>query len=149
MTETTEQPAGRRLVKLSSLLVDVPAQSAGQWQAAPWPGVRFRVRSTEYEPYKQEREQEIERLAAIHGQGKIPDAVWLPVLGRLLARHILLEWDGLDAPYDADVARDTLGSIEGGLLRGAVIAAGQRVGFRDLEFVVQLEKNSAARSEIN
>lgn len=149
MTEVAEKPAERRLVKLSSLLVDVPAQSAGQWQPGPWPGTRFRVRSTEYEPYKREREQEIERLAAIHGGGTLPDAVWLPVLGRLLAQHILLEWDGLDVPYDAEVARDTLRAIDGGLLRGAVITCGQRVGIREVQFVTVLEKNFAAPSEIN
>ncbi len=119
------------MIKLDSLRVDLKAQSEGQWQPAPWPKVRLRVRSIEYGPYKEERDRERERLAQQYVNANAPDNVWTPILGRLLADHILLEWDGLDPAYDP------------------VIAAAARVGIRELEFTVVLEKNSAQPSVIN
>lgn len=137
------------LVKLESLRADLAAQTEGQWQPTPWPGVRFRVRSIEYEPYKQARDRERERLAVQYVNVPIPDSVWHPILGRLLAEFILLEWDGLDQPYDPDQACEELRRMDAKALRDIVITCAARVGIRELEFVVALEKNSAPRSEIN
>jgi hypothetical protein len=139
-----------KLVKLDSLRVDLKAQSDGQWQPAPWPGVRFRVRSIEFEAYTNERDRERERLAAQYLSGaNIPNGVWSGVLGRLLAEHILLEWDGISPAYDTDVAYDVLTAADGTAMRDAIVKAAQRVGVRELEFVAEVEKNSAGASAIN
>lgn len=139
----------RRLVKLDSIRVDLAAQTEGQWQPTPWPGVRLRVRAIDYEPYVSERNRERERLGAHYVNAPVPDSVWNPILGRLLSEHILLSWDGFDPPYDPDVARDVLRAEDGKPMRDAVILAAAKVGVRELEFVVQLEKNSAPPSGIN
>lgn len=139
-----------RLIKLDSLRADLEAQTEGQWQPAPWPGVRFRVRSIDFEPYTNERDRERERLAAQYlGAGNIPNSIWAGMLGRLLAEHILLEWDGISPAYDPDVAHDVLTAADGAAMREAVVKAAQRVGVRELEFVAELEKNSAGASAIN
>lgn len=139
-----------KLVKLDSLRADLKLQSEGTWQPAPWPGVRLRVRSIDYEAYTSARDQERERLAAQYlSAAKIPDRVWIPILGRLLAEHILLEWDGISPAYDADTAEDVLTAPDGKAMREAVVIAAQRVGVREIEFVAELEKNFAGASGIN
>lgn len=139
-----------KLVKLDSLRADLKLQSEGDWQPAPWPGVRLRVRSIDYEPYTSERDQERERLAVQYVRASnIPDAVWRQILGRLLAEHILLGWEGIEPAYDGDTAREVLTALDGEALRQAVILAAQRVGVREVEFVAELEKNSAGACAIN
>lgn len=139
-----------KLVKLDSLRVDLKAQGEGEWQPAPWPGVRLRVRSIDYEPYTNERDRERERLAAQYMRAfNIPDAVWRPILGGLLAEHLLLGWEGIEPAYDGDTAREVLMALDGEALRQAVILAAQRVGVREVEFVAELEKNSGGASAIN
>jgi hypothetical protein len=139
-----------KLVKLDSLRVDLKAQSEGDWQSSPWPGVRLRVRSIDFEPYTNERDQERERLAGQYMRAaNIPDAIWRPILGGLLAEHLLLGWEGIEPPYDGDTAREVLTALDGEALRQAVILAAQRVGVREVEFVASLEKNSVGASGIH
>jgi hypothetical protein len=138
-----------RKLTIDSLRTDLAARNEGRWQPTKWPGVRFRVRSINYEPYTTARDRERERLAGQYVNVTVPDAVWNPVLGQLLADFILLEWDGLATDYDSDVARDLLRAEDGDQARDAVIIAASRVGIRDLEFVATLEKNSSPPSDIN
>ncbi len=137
------------MLKLDSVRVDLGAQRDGQWQPAPgWKGVSFLVRSLQYEPYKTARDAALERLSAQY-VGAIPDDIWLPVLGGLIAEHILLDWKGFADDYDEDLAAKLLPDPAWQQLREKVLVAATKVGIRELEFVTALEKNSARSSDIN
>lgn len=133
-------------VKLSSLRADMRRQNDGDWVEVPaLPGVELKVRGLNYGPYQadlsQVRARWISRYRGIDG---VPPEVVTRDLGRLYAKHLLLEWRGFDEPYDADTAEEMLTSP--GAFFGHVAEAAAEVSRTETEFVEDAAGNSAGSS---
>ncbi len=133
-------------VKLSSILVDVRAEREGEWQeVAEWPGVAFKVKSTENPAFKDALSDVRAKLAKRYDD-KIPSDELTKYNGELYADHLLVDWRGLDVPYSHDEATDILTDPKGRRFTFNVLACALKVGERDLEFVKEAEKNSEVPS---
>lgn len=96
-------------IKLESIKADLKRENEGDWVDIPdLPGVRLRVRSHNYGPYKIALSKSLQRLVRRHGREQIPDDVALMAGGSVYADHILLDWEGFDEPYTPETARAVL-----------------------------------------
>ncbi|MGE0290273.1 MAG: hypothetical protein AB7P16_28660 [Bradyrhizobium sp.] len=130
-------------VVLSSLKTDLRAETEGAWEdAVGLPGVRLRVRSLSYPPYMTARDLLSQQFVRDYGTQPVPSNVMTPAIGTLFAEHILLEWTGLDVPYDPEVARETLANPEYRVMVAAIEAAASRVGRGQIKFVETAKGNS-------
>jgi hypothetical protein len=148
-----------KLLKLSSLATDIKAESKGElvpvirWTGldpdAPFavtdlPGVKFFVRSDNYDPYKVARQKLAEDI--LEKSKASPDARnWDEYSevehGRLMVEHLLLGWEGLDEAYAPEIAMTALTNPESRTLRQMVIFCARKVGRRKAEFVETAAKN--------
>ncbi len=142
MTEpTTTEAASTKLVKLSSLKADREKEREGDWQPSDIPNVSFFVRSTNYAPYKIERDAKFAKLARKHGADSIPDEARATVLGELAVKHLLLDWKGLDEPFSKEIATEVLTDESYRDFRGSVYLSAMQVGRSEIEFVEGAAKN--------
>lgn len=142
MTETpTTATEPKKLVKLSSLKADREKEREGDWQASDIPGVSFFVRSTNYAPYRIERDARFAKLARKFGADAIPDDDRATVLGELAVKHLLLDWKGLDEPFSTQLATEVLTDEAYRDFRGSVYLAAVKVGQAEVEFVEAGAKN--------
>lgn len=135
-------------VKLSSLRTDPNKRQDGEWIDIPdLPGVSFRVRGLTFKPYTVERDALVRRkLKSLNGKPWDNDER-NAAFGALYAKHILLEWKGLDEPYSPDTASDCLTDPAYWENFGAYVewAAG-RVGGAQVEFEDDAAGNSGKSS---
>lgn len=115
--------------------------SGGEWQGdiEDNPGVRLKVRSSRYRPYR----NAVERLSRKAGKGGLSAVV----LGEVMAEHLLLDWDfsegdgpivlvqnGSPVSYSADIAKAVLTADDdhgvGAQFRDAVYLAAVAVAER-------------------
>lgn len=147
------------VIKLNSLLVDVDAETKGEWVdikdwagldperpyvPIPTPGLRFCVRSLNDPDYKTARQKYLEIVQGWRAEGKSDAEIETlsgVAEGELIADRLLLGWEGLDDSYDPVTARKLLVKPEARVLRGMIISAANRVGARKVEFVKAQEKN--------
>ncbi len=148
-------------LKLSSIKRNRAQEDEGQWEnVVGWPGVRVKVRGINYKPYQIAREMMIQKLTRT--MGRQPTSTEMePMLGKLVATHLLLGWDGIvDGPEDdeskqtpvewtMDVGVRYLTDRDYLELEQRVIIASVLVGERDAEFTADATKNSAAPSATN
>lgn len=128
-------------VKLSSLLVSADAEQDGEWQPCPTiPGVSLLVRPIDYPAYAIERDVAMQRLQRQHGPNPSPKDRSV-ALGRLCAKHLLLDWKGFDKPYDQQVALEILTDPQASNFVSAVLAASVAASEAKLEFVDDVVKN--------
>ncbi len=139
MTATSTATAPK-IVKLASLKADREKEREGDWQASDITGVSFFVRSTNYAPYKIERDARFAKLTRKHGNN-IPDDERATVLGELAVKHLLLDWKGLDVPFSPETAREVLSDEAYREFRGSVYLAAMKVGQGEIEFVEDTVKN--------
>lgn len=120
--------------------------AAGEWvgDIPNHPGVRFKVRSKSFKPFDVAHN----RLLRSYGK-RAAQAVESPAyhaaVGKLLAEHILLDWDnavtkgGKSAAYDAKLAEKILTSTDdrgmGEAFRDAVVFASGMVADRHLGLI--------------
>ncbi|HEY4136495.1 MAG TPA: hypothetical protein VGO34_14920 [Alphaproteobacteria bacterium] len=134
-------------IKLTSLKADVAAETEGQWQDVPdLPGVRFRVRSFNYGPYQAAKSMVEARWARKYGREPVPMNESLIENGKLYAKHILLEWDGLDQPYSPDLALQLFTDPAYRQMQEHLRYAASRVGLGEIEFADESAKNSGGLS---
>lgn len=142
MTDQTPTATTTKLVRLSSLKADRDVEREGAWQpAADIPGVSFFVRSTNYAPYKIERDARFAKLARKHGADTIPDDDRAKVLGELAVKHLLIDWKGLDVPFSLEKAEEVLTDESYRDLRGTIYLCAMKVGQGEVEFVEDTAKN--------
>lgn len=134
-------------IRLSSLKADLVREREGDWVEVPdWEGVAFRVRSTETPAFREARDGLLRRLQAM-GRGRIDHDELSAQLGRLYARHLLTGWrgicddDGRPIDYSPERAEALLGDPAYRLLAEAVLAAAQRLGHVEVQFVEEAAKN--------
>lgn len=134
-------------VKLASIRADLEAEAKGEWIGYPeWPGVEFNVRSLHYPPYATARDLLIQKLTR-QNRGVMPSAEKMaPEVGRLYCKHILFGWRGLDEEYTPDKALEVLCDPGYRKVVDAVEWCAGKVAQRDVEFVEDQSKNSAAPS---
>lgn len=140
-------------IKLSSLDVDIKAETEGEWIAVkewvgldpdkpftttPLPGLRFHVRSLNDHGYKiarQKAAEELEKKRKDYSGEMIPDDVSGVYEGKIVADHLLLGWEGFDVEYSPEVAAMALPKPASRTLRQMVIFCASKVGKREVEFV--------------
>lgn len=123
----------------------------GEWKDSPdWPGVRFKVRSTESKDFRIARDLAFQKL--VKALNRAPTGAEMePVVNKLISRHILRGWEGLALSgvvldYSPDVALEKLCDPEFKALSEQIVGVASRVGERDAEFTVDAAKNSPAPS---
>lgn len=120
---------------LSSLMIDAARENDGDWVSYPsWEGVRFRVRSTNYAPYKADLQARQTEAARRYPKG-IPDAVTLSLMGELVAEHLLIGWEGFDVEYSPETALEMLGNPELRTIVGAVLQCAESLTIPKIRFV--------------
>ncbi|WP_454629527.1 hypothetical protein [Bradyrhizobium cenepequi] len=141
MTESPEKKP--RIVKLSSLKADRQKEREGDWIPAVdiAPSVRWFVRSTNYAPFRIERDARTAKLARKYGDDPIPDDESAELMGNLAVEHLLLGWEGLDVEYSSEAAAEILTDEAYRSVRYSVYLAATKVGKSDVEFVGTVGKN--------
>jgi hypothetical protein len=137
---TTSSQEAPKKVKLSSL-------NRGAGADAEWVdleellGVRLKVRPIDYPEYTKARQVLFRRLGRSYKDAPVPENILIPALGKLYAEHILVDWDGFDEAYSADLAAEMLGDWEWrDLVRQVEWAAGKLASV-NTEFVEDAAKN--------
>jgi hypothetical protein len=146
---------------LASIAADTRKEREGEWiEPKEWPGlnpdkpleqtqlpgVAFLVRSTNYPPYVTARQTALEDLKKDYPDDKVPPEVAARIEGQLAVEYLLLGWRGFDIAYSADAVKAILAAEEHRVLRTMIYWCAGRVGKRQVEFVKDAEKNSAAPS---
>jgi hypothetical protein len=130
------------MLKLDSIAVDTELEQSGQYIEIPgWEGVKLGVRSLEISAYKIAFEQAIEKLGRKYGGASVPPEERESIIGKLLAKHILFDWQGISPAYSPEVAEDFLSSPKGRNLMQKVAWAAQRVARVEAEFEDDAVKN--------
>lgn len=122
-------------MKLSALKANIEREEAGDWVEIPdFDGVSLKVRSLASTAYSMALSVVTQKFARKYGQRPIPPEESQKENGKLLARHILLDWKGLVADdgktpiaYSAELAEEVLTNPEFRLLANAVVWAAQRI----------------------
>jgi hypothetical protein len=129
-------------IKLASLKTDLAADTAGDWVDYPdWPGVAFKVSSTNLPAFAAARSQMLSRHARKNaGALQLDDAS--PEYGALYAKHLLHGWRGLDVEYTPEKATAILLDPEYRSVTAAIAWCAQRASIVDAEFVETEAKNS-------
>lgn len=130
-------------IKLSSILNNVEAERDGAYIEIPeWTGVKLGVRSLEAPAYKLAVDQLVQKYARVYKGKTAPPEVRDADIGKLLARHILFDWEGFDEPYTEAYALEILASPQGNNLMKQISWAAGQVGETEIEFVADAVKNS-------
>lgn len=132
----------KKLIRLSSLSVDIDAERNGAWIECPLvPGAEFNVRSFNCSEYQVAKSSALRDFAKRYGDAQVPGDESAKAEGTLYADHILLGWRGFDVAYSRDVASAALTDPASRPLREAVAWCAARVGQNELEFVEAAAKN--------
>ena len=142
-------------VKLNSLKIDTRKENDGEWVDIPslvdpetGEMVALKVRGIGYSEYQSDLSKLRKRWVTKYGSMEdVPDRVARQELGRLYARHLLLDWRGFDPPYDPDIAEEELTSR--GELAGHVLYAANKNSQADIEYTKAAAKNSSPSSDGN
>lgn len=135
-------------LRLESLRVDEKRLNEGDWIEIPdWPGTEFKCRGLGYGPYSAAVSAMRGRWERKYGSvAATPDNISSPDLGRLLARHILIDWRGIVEPFDRAEEFLTENSPFGLTVRAAVLYAAGKISEVEAEFVEDAAKNSGRSS---
>lgn len=130
-------------VKLKSLKTDIKAEREGDWVTCPQiPGTRFKVKHLESPSFKEARELLMRKLAARNRGKPIPSDDMTREMGQLVAKEILLGWDGMDEEYSAELAEDVMTDPAYRKIHDAVNYCANLVGEGQIEFIESGVKNS-------
>lgn len=137
-----------KLIKLVSLKADVTLEADGEWiPVKNWPGIgdlpglKFKVRSTNYPEYLTAKNNRQVQIATKHGNDHAPHDELNAADGELAAEYLLLDWNGLDEEYSRNAALGLLTSPEGRIFRNMIYWCAGQVGKRQVEFLETAEKN--------
>lgn len=141
------------MLKLSSIKADTARENDGDWVSVPdLPGVRLKVRSLEYSPYRMARDLLVQKFARKYGRRPVPPEVTTAEFGKLYATHILLDWEGVAddsgvaIKLTREVAIEYLTDPEFRRLTAAVEWAASMVAETEADFTEDSSKNSAPPS---
>jgi len=135
-------------IKLASLRVDLEREKTGDWIPYPeWPGVEFNVSSTQIPEFVTARNGMNKRLAKSYKGVDVPESVRTTELGKILAKHILHGWRGLDEEYTPERAYEILSDWAFREVVNAVFYCAALIGQSDAEFVEEAGKKSASNSD--
>jgi hypothetical protein len=130
------------MLELKSLKNDLKAEREGAWVPCPeWEGVSFKVRSIEAPEFTLARDALLRRLSKKHKGDPIPPDDLTKEIGTLYARHILLEWTGMDEVYSDDRALEVLTDPAYRQVAKAIEDCSIKVGKSDAQFIEASVKN--------
>jgi hypothetical protein len=140
-------------IKLDSLKADPVRDQEGDWIDIPdlfdpeaKKCARLKVRSLDFAPYTIARGLLQQKFARKYGRRPVPPNILTTEYGRLYADHILLDWEGFDEPYSADLARERLTDYAYRRLVGYVEYAAAQLAEDNADFGEDAAKNSAKPS---
>lgn len=135
--------------KLGNALVNVQAENEGEWQdSSEFPGVQYLLRSVHYPPYTIERDMELAKLGRKYGKQGPPDHVVKSLLGRLFAKHLLLDWRGFDdAPYTKTMVAELLPKRDARKIVEDISYCAGRVGQGEIDQIEEIAGNSPNASD--
>jgi len=137
-------------MKLRGLTVNTELENAGDWIEIPGkPGIIIKSRSISNPDYRNAKEQADRKLRREHGDD-VPVEEREQVVGRCLARHCILDWegvyyeDGTECECKPDVVEEALTDPENAPLRDACGYAAMEVARRAREQIEEDAGNSDA-----
>ena len=140
-------------MKLDDIAVDLDREEQGDWVEIPdLPGVTLKVRSLYNKDYQHAQQAAARKIARRYGNRLVPPDVQTKAYARLLADHVLLDWDGITdesgngVEYAPEYGRDVLADPKYRRLADAVTWAANVVGDQDVEDLEDEGKNSATPS---
>lgn len=124
-------------------MLDPDTDKDGIWIPLPDLGMEFKVRSFDYPAYVAARNQLVQRLARTYKrtQNEARETEYSEGIGRLYAKHLLLDWKGFDEEYSAEAALEKLPDPAWKKFRQFVEIAIIEASDARLEFVEDVEKN--------
>lgn len=130
-------------VKLSSVKVDLVAETKGEWvDCDELPGVRFKVSALNLPTFVAARSNLWTRLQRRYKKGEeVPNDTLSSEMGALFAQHILHDWEGFDEAYSAQRATEILTDPQYRPIVAAVQSCASKVGAPDIEFIEDEAKN--------
>lgn len=129
-------------IKLASLKADLKREEKGDWIAYPdWPGVEFNVSSLNLPAFAAARTMEVQRLSIVH-KGNIPPDVMTTTTGKLLDKHILHGWRGLDETYSPARASEVMSDAAYRPVINAVLWCANEISAIEVKFADEDVKNS-------
>ena len=129
-------------IKLKSLRNNVEAERQGDWVPAPsLPGVRFKVKSMESPEYKDAMNLRSRDLQAQFRGSIIPSEVMELETGKVIAKIILIGWDGMDETYTPDLAEEIMTDPGYRQIHDAISYCATIVGRAKMEFIQDGIKN--------
>jgi len=135
-------------VKLSSLRADLEREETGDWVDYPdWPGVAFNVSSLRKPAYVAAQQIMLQRFHRKYKGKTAPVAEEAEEVGRLVCKHLLHGWRGLDEEYSSARALEILTDecFYESVLKAVLWCAG-KISELDVEFIKDEEKNSEGPS---
>lgn len=130
------------MLKLTSIKSDLKAERDGAWVPYPeWPGVSFKVRSIEAPDFMLARDALLRRLTKKYKGDPIPPDDLTTEIGTLYAKHILLDWSGIDEPYSPERALEVFKDPAYRQVTKAIEDCSTKVGKSDAEFLEESVKN--------
>jgi len=134
------------MIKLSAFASNLKAEADGEWvEIAELPGVKFKVRGIGYPPFQTDLKLVRARLIRKYpGTKPIPAEEEDVENGRLYAKHLLLDWQGIEEGYTPELAMQALTDPASRQLRGQVAWCASRVGAAPIEAMDILGNSNAA-----
>lgn len=130
------------MLKLESIKADLEAESAGEFVDIPdWEGVSLGVRSLEIPAYKLAIDQLREKYKRVYKGKPAPSTVTDSDIGKLLAKHILFGWKGIEPDYTPQYALEFLSELSGRELAKQVVWAATQVAEVEAKFTDDAVKN--------
>jgi len=130
------------VVKLASLKADLEREEKGDWIEFPdWPGVWFNVSSLHLPAFQAARDALYQRFGRTYRKKPVPKDVLSVEMGKLLNKHILHGWRGLDLAYTPEVAEATLSDPAYRNVVGAIEFCAAKVSDVEIEFEEDAAKN--------
>lgn len=135
-------------MEISTVSLVPGALSDGVWIKSPsgWPGVRYKVRSFNYQPYVRARELLFAKLRREAGRKPIDPITRDAELGKLMADHLVRDWEGFTSGgtpvlCSRDLALEVLTEPERAPWREDLVAAINLASEAPADAEEDLEKN--------
>ncbi len=130
-------------IKLASLRTNLSREENGDWVDYPdWPGVAFNVSSLRKPAYAAAHQLLQQRYQRIYKGKPIPRSEDAEHLGKLICKHLLHDWRGIEESYSPELALELLTSEECyDTILSAVLWCAAKVSELQIEFVEDAAKN--------
>lgn len=134
-------------INLESIKRNVDAEQKGEWKDSfMLPGVKYKVRSLNNPDYRRARQHYERRVQLKFGANPVNPEWQDREFGKLVAAHLLVDWDGFEQQCTPELAQEVLSDPGYRDMVNDVVGCARSVGDADLEATEEDAKNSGTAS---